>query len=133
MYCLSSSWSQVEFHAGLGSWLYCSPVDGDILDGFVAGAAAASVGLLSDITGDVLAETDFAGNLNITSVYQTENDLPDQYAALQDIYKAPGGEYWGSGYQQLIYAEEIDTYASSLSTSSKSMSIALCSLHYLLC
>ena len=67
----------------------------------------------------MLAQTDFYGNLRINSVYQTENDIADQYAVLQEVYTALGGEYWSAVYQQTTGLEEVLAYEETLSTTSK--------------
>ena len=66
-----------------------------------------------------MASTDLAGDLQINSVYQTENDIPEQYAALQEIYTALGGDYWDPAYKQLTDAEEVAALADASSTTSQ--------------
>jgi hypothetical protein len=90
-----------------------------VLFGF-AGAAAASVGLINSATGNVEAFTDLMGNLQLNSVYQPENDLPEQRAALQELYTVLGGDYWGAAYKQLSYIEEVEAFANASSASSES-------------
>ena len=85
-----------------------------------AGAAAASVGLVNSATGNIEAFTDFAGNLQLNSVYQPENDLPEQRAALQELYAALGGNYWGSAYKRLTAIEEVEAFANASSATSRS-------------
>ena len=84
-----------------------------------AGAAAVSVGLYNSATDQLEAFTDFAGNLQLNSVYQPENDLPEQRAALQELYAALGGDYWGAAYKQLTSIEEVEAFANASSASSK--------------
>ncbi|KAL3142345.1 hypothetical protein ABBQ38_002682 [Trebouxia sp. C0009 RCD-2024] len=67
--------------------------------------AEATIGLNYSSHPGLVAETDWLGNLNIYSVYQPENDLPDQYQALQTLYTALGGDYWAASYKQKDYAE----------------------------
>ncbi len=90
-----------------------------------AGAAAASVGLINSVTGNVEAFSDFEGNLQLNSVYQPENDLPEQRVALQELYAALGGDYWGAAYKQLTAIEEVEAFANASSASSKSRCIRL--------
>lgn len=84
-----------------------------------ADAAAATIGLQSSDDTTTLAVTDLYGDLQINSVYQTENDIPEQYAALQEIYTALGGDYWYPAYKQLTYAEEVAALANASSTTSQ--------------
>lgn len=67
--------------------------------------AEATIGLNYSSRPGLLAETDWLGNLNIYSVYQPENDLPDQYQALQTLYAALGGDFWDASFKQKSYAE----------------------------
>ena len=83
-----------------------------------ADAAAVTIGLQSS-DDTTLATTDLYGDLQINSVYQTENDIPEQYAALQEIYTALGGDYWYPAYKQLTYAEEVAALANASSTTSQ--------------
>ena len=80
-----------------------------------------TVGLVNNSTGtpNLVAQTDLAGNLIITSVYQQANDIPSQYAALQQIYDATGGDHWNSAYKQVSAADTIDDYEATLSSTSK--------------
>ncbi len=85
-----------------------------------AGAAAASVGLINSVTGNIEAFSDFEGNLQLNSVYRPENDLPEQRVALQELYAALGGDYWGAAYKQLTAIEEVEAFANVSSASSES-------------
>ena len=84
----------------------------------ITGASAVSIGLPSSSGTGLSAVTDLYGNLNVYSVYQPENDLPDQYAALEKIYEALGGDYWNAAYKE-DNVVQLQTYESTLSTSSK--------------
>ncbi|KAL0023908.1 hypothetical protein WJX79_009620 [Trebouxia sp. C0005] len=83
-----------------------------------SGAAAVSISLNNSVTGKVEAFTDFAGNLQLNSVYQPENDLTEQRAALEELYAALGGDYWAAAYKQLTEIEEVEAIANASSTSS---------------
>lgn len=84
-----------------------------------AGASAATIGLKSVSGDDLVAQTDWAGNLNIYSVYQPENDVPDQYKALQTIHAALGGDYWSSAFKQTSYAQQLQALEDNLPADSK--------------
>ena len=79
--------------------------------------AAATIGLNYTSRPGLLAETDWLGNLNIYSVYQPENDLPDQLEALQTIFAALGGDYWNAAYKQKSYAEQMQALVQASDTS----------------
>ncbi|KAL0029412.1 hypothetical protein WJX77_005563 [Trebouxia sp. C0004] len=83
-----------------------------------SGAAAVSIGLYNSATDKIEAFTDFAGNLQLNSVYLPENDLPEQRAALQELYVALGGDYWSAAYKQLTFVEEVEAIANASSASS---------------
>lgn len=82
------------------------------------GASAATIGLNFTSRPGLLAETDWLGNLNIYSVYQPEDDLPDQYQALQSLYDALGGDYWSAAYKQKSYAETVQALVPQASADS---------------
>ena len=84
-----------------------------------AGASAATIGLKSVSGDDLVAQTDWAGNLNIYSVYQPENDVPDQYKALQTIYAALGGDYWDPAFKKTSYAQQLQALEDSVPADSK--------------
>lgn len=83
-----------------------------------AGASAATIGLQSS-SGDLAAQTDWAGNLNIYSVYQPENDVPNQFAALQTIYAALGGDYWNAAFKQTSDAQQVQALVGNAPADSK--------------
>ncbi|DBA88295.1 TPA: hypothetical protein ACH3X1_016535 [Trebouxia sp. C0004] len=87
-----------------------------------SGAAAVSIGLYNSATDKIEAFTDFAGNLQLNSVYLPENDLPEQRAALQELYVALGGDYWSAAYKQLTFVEEVEAIANASSASSANLS-----------
>ena len=84
-----------------------------------AGASAATIGLKSLSSDDLVAQTDWAGNLNIYSVYQPGNDVPDQYKALQTIYAALGGDYWNSAFKQTSFTQDLQALVNSAPADSK--------------
>lgn len=104
----------------------------------LAGAAAVSISLNNSVTGKVEAFTDFAGNLQLNSVYQPENDLTEQRAALEELYAALGGDYWAAAYKQLTEIEEVEAIANASSTSSESLLFSMlllaeCQVNHVLC
>lgn len=70
---------------------------------------------------EYLAKTDWAGNLDIYSVYRPENDFPDQYKALETIYVALGGDHWSAVFKQTSYARTVEALVNGSATDSKSV------------
>lgn len=84
-----------------------------------AGAASVSIGLPAPDYRSILAETDLDGNLIVNAVYQPQNDIPSQRAALQEIYTSLGGDYWTSAYKQTAPADAITAFESNLPANSE--------------
>lgn len=84
----------------------------------MTGASAVYVGLPSSSGTSWSAVTDFYGNLNVSSVYQPGNDLPEQYAALKKIYEALGGDYWNAAYKE-DNVEQLQAYEDTLPSDSE--------------
>lgn len=71
------------------------------------------------MSADYVAKTDWDGNLDIYSVYQPQNDFPDQYKALQTIYIALGGDHWSAVFQQTSYARAVEALVDSAADNRK--------------
>lgn len=69
-----------------------------------------TVGWFSSAVNDTLATLKtLSGNLTVNSVYQLENDIPEQRLALEHIYKETGGPHWSSFYQSTVYLDLLAT------------------------
>lgn len=44
-------------------------------------------------------------------MYQPENDLPEQRAALKALYDATGGPQWSPTYSSTVYLDQLELYA----------------------
>lgn len=71
------------------------------------------------MSADYVAKTDWDGNLDIYSVYQPQNDFPDQYKALQTIYIALGGDRWSAVFKQTSYARAVEALVDSAADNRK--------------
>ena len=70
-------------------------------------ARCQSFAYVSPLTNKVVAELDTAGHLNFYSLYQPENDIPEQRAVLDELYAATAGENWTPAvYQQAALLDE---------------------------
>ena len=74
--------------------------------------AEVTFGLLSSQTNDTLAEFSVSGQWKLFSLYQPENDIPAQRAALEELYYATQGQNWHPGaYFSTVPLETIEEFA----------------------
>ena len=58
------------------------------------------IGLLDSVQNSTVALVDLEGDLHFDPIYVNTSDMPRQYAALQKLYSATGGQYWSALFQQ---------------------------------
>ena len=74
--------------------------------------AEVTFGLLSSQNNDTLAEFSVSGQWNLFSLYQPENDIPAQRAALEQLYYATQGQNWyREAYFSTVPLEAIEEFA----------------------
>ena len=62
--------------------------------------ACVQIGLLDSVQNSTVAHVDLEGDLHFDPIYVNTSDMPRQYAALQKLYSATGGQYWSALFQQ---------------------------------
>ncbi len=62
--------------------------------------ACVQIGLLDSAQNNTVALVDLEGELHFDPIYVNTSDMPGQYAALQKVYSATGGQYWSALFQQ---------------------------------
>ena len=73
--------------------------------------AQVTLGLVSNQTGDVLATITQGGGLSLFSVYQPENDIPEQRLALEVLYNTTAGQNWTAGaYFSTAFIEFVEEF-----------------------
>lgn len=79
-----------------------------IATGILQRAFGQTFAYISPVTNKVVAEADLAGHLNLYSLYQPENDIPEQRAVLDELYHATAGASWlPAVYQQAQPLEQV--------------------------
>ena len=74
--------------------------------------AVVTLGLLSNQTNGTLAELTTDGQFSLFSLYQPENDIPSQRAALENLYLATAGENWTAGaFFSVVPLEAVEAVA----------------------
>ena len=74
------------------------------------------VGLISSTTNKTLGTfVGLSGDMSLSSVYQPENDIPEQRAALETLYAATAGSSWSSSYSSTVYLELLAGLAANYS------------------
>ncbi len=69
-------------------------------------------GLLSNQTNDTLAELTIDGQFSLFSLYQPENDIPSQRAALENLYYTTAGQNWTAGaFFSTVLLEAVEEFA----------------------
>lgn len=89
-----------HFHVLLGS-LYAMGAQGEV-----------TFGLVSNQTNNTVAELTVDGQLSLFSLYQPENDIPSQRAALENLYYKTAGQDWSAGaYFSTAFLDAAEEFA----------------------
>ena len=82
-------------------FLYAMAVQGEVI-----------FGLLSNQTNNTVAELTIDGRLSLFSLYQPENDIPSQRAALENLYYTTAGQDWTAGaFFSTVFLEAAEDFA----------------------